>query len=86
MAVQTYKVTTPFKWATKEYAVGDLIELRLRSHLRHPALAGKVVPFGIDSARAREVKSEATPQTAVSQSQGPSRSQRPGVPSSTGGA
>jgi len=41
-----YQVIQPFRWATRDYVPGDLIELRVRSHLRHPAIAGKVVPVG----------------------------------------
>lgn len=57
-----YQVTKPFRWATRDYQPGDLIELRLRSHLRHPTLAGKVVPFGIDSTRAKAMKAEVVSQ------------------------
>lgn len=59
-----YQVTQPLRWATRDYSPGDLIEIRLRSHLRHPTLAGKVVPFGIDSTRARAFKAEAPSQAA----------------------
>lgn len=74
-----YQVTQPFRWAQRDYHPGDLIELRLRSHLRHPTLAGKVTPFGIDSTQARAIIVEA-PSSAtgtadpkpVSSSAGPS--------------
>jgi hypothetical protein len=51
-----YQVVKPFRWATRDYSPGDLIELKLRSHLRHPTLAGKVVLLG-----------EASPQPQVPQ-------------------
>lgn len=59
MAGKLYQVTKPFRWATRDYHVGDIIELKLRSHLRHPTIAGHVVPFGIDSTRAKAMKTEA---------------------------
>lgn len=62
MASRLYQVTKPFRWATREYSPGDLIELRLRSHARHPTLAGRIAPFGIDSTRARAIKAESPSQ------------------------
>jgi hypothetical protein len=64
MAMSLYRVTAPFRWAKKDYSEGDLIELRLRSHLRHPTLAGKVQPYGIDSVRAKAIDTEAVPQAS----------------------
>jgi hypothetical protein len=66
-----YQVTKPFRWATRDYQPGDLIELRLRSHLRHPTLVGKVVPFGIDSTRAKAMKAEVASQASVAPTPAP---------------
>ena len=72
MLVRLYQVTTPFRWAKRDYAVGDLIELRLMSHLRHKTIAGKVTPYNIDSTRAKAFKAESPSQAPA----GPAVAQR----------
>lgn len=66
MLAKMYEVTAPFRWGKRDYGIGDLIEIRLRSHTRHPTLAGKLRPHGIDSTRARAMKAEASSQAAAS--------------------
>lgn len=70
MLARLFEVTTPFRWAKRDYAAGDLIELLRMSHLRHKTIAGKVKPYNIDSARAKAIKTEAPPQAAVIASPG----------------
>lgn len=65
MLARLYEVMKPFRWAKRDYGTGDLIELRLMSHLRHPTIAGKVKPYSIDSARAKRIVTEAAPQAPV---------------------
>lgn len=73
MLARLFEVTTPFRWAKRDYAAGDLIELLRMSHLRHKTIAGNVKPYNIDSARAKAIKTEAPPQATAPPSPGPSR-------------